>query len=135
VYANRRRSRGNRGRRLQRRRSEKTERSFAHVCETGGGRRTWLRGSANVSTAHLMGVAGYNLGVIMLALFGIGTARSLQGGLGLLFALVLCAALWCLHRPALSKAAHSLRPPPAPLSVASRRAHIRLPILAFSTGW
>jgi Transposase DDE domain. len=44
VYANRRRMRGDRGKKLQRQRSEQTERSFAHVCETGGARRTWLRG-------------------------------------------------------------------------------------------
>jgi transposase len=134
VYANRRRLRGHRGRRLQRLRSEKTERSFAHVCETGGGRRTWLRGSANVSKSHLMRVAGYNLGGIMLALFGVGTARSLQGGLGLFFALVLCAALWCLHRYALFKAGYRLRPPPAHFSVASGRAYTWPSNLAFSTG-
>ena len=44
VYLNRRRVRGNRSKALQRKRSEMVERSFAHVCETGGGRRTWLRG-------------------------------------------------------------------------------------------
>src|SRR5215204_4231972 len=44
VEANRRRMRGERGRRLQRQRSEKTERTFAHVCDTGGARRTWLIG-------------------------------------------------------------------------------------------
>lgn len=134
VYANRRRLRGARGRRLQRLRSEKTERSFAHVCETGGGRRPWLRGIANVSKSHLMRVAGYNLGVIMLALFGVGTARSLQGGLGLLSALVLCAALWCLHRYALAKTGYRLRPPPAHFSVASGRPYTWPSNLAFSTG-
>ena len=44
VTNNRRRTRGQRGRALQRQRSEKVERSFAHVCETGGSRRTWLHG-------------------------------------------------------------------------------------------
>ena len=44
VTNNRRRTKGERGRALQRRRSERVERSFAHVCETGGSRRTWLRG-------------------------------------------------------------------------------------------
>ncbi|WP_237564838.1 transposase [Blastopirellula marina] len=39
VYANRRRTRRNKGKRLQRKRSELTERTFAHTCETGGGRR------------------------------------------------------------------------------------------------
>ena len=49
VYANRRRIQGSRGRRLGRWRSEKVERSLAHTCETGGGRRTSLRGVVNVS--------------------------------------------------------------------------------------
>ena len=92
VYGNRRRVRGTRGRRLGRLRSERAERTFAHVCETGGGRRTWLRGIAEVSKSYLGRVAGHNLGLIMLALFGIGTPRSLQGGLGLFFALLV--VLW-----------------------------------------
>ncbi len=43
VYANRRRIRGARGKRLMRRRGERIERSFAHAYETGGMRRTHLR--------------------------------------------------------------------------------------------
>jgi len=95
VYANRRRIRGKRGRQLGRWRSERVERSFAHTCGTGGGRRTWLRGVVNVSKSYLGRGAAHNLGIIMLALFGIGTARSLQGGMGLL--LVLVMALWWLQ--------------------------------------
>lgn len=89
VYANRRRVRGPRGRRLGRWRSERVERSFAHMCQTGGGRRAWLRGVVNVAKSYLGRAAAHNLGIIMLALFGIGTARSLQGGLALFFAVVL----------------------------------------------
>jgi transposase len=89
VYANRRRVRGKRGRRLGRWRSERVERSFAHTCATGGGRRAWLRGVVNVSKSYLGRAAAHNLGIIMLALFGIGTARSLQGGIGLFFVLVM----------------------------------------------
>jgi transposase len=96
VYANRRRIKGQRGRRLGRWRSERAERSFAHVCETGGGRRTWLRGIVNVSKSYLGRVAAHNLGLLMLALFGIGTPRSLQAGIGLFFALIV--ALWCARR-------------------------------------
>jgi len=96
VYANRRRIRGQRGRRLGRWRSERAERSFAHVCETGGGRRTWLRGIANVSKSYLGRVAAHNLGLLMLALFGIGTPRSLQAGIGLFFALIV--VVWCVRR-------------------------------------
>ncbi len=78
VYRNRRRVRGEHGKALGRLRSEYTERSFAHVCETGGARRSRLRGLLNVAKRYLMYVAGRNLGVIMRALFNMGTPRSLQ---------------------------------------------------------
>ena len=77
--ANRRRVRGQRSKRLQRRRSEYVERTFAHVCETGGGRRSWLRGLAEVFKRYVVQVAGHNLGVVMRKLFGRGTPRGLQG--------------------------------------------------------
>ena len=48
LYENRRRIRGDRGRRLQRRRGELVERPFAHQYETGGLRRVWVRGRENV---------------------------------------------------------------------------------------
>lgn len=63
--ANRRRVRGDKGRRLNRWRSERCERTFAHVCETGGGRRAWLRGQSNVSKAHTLRCAAYNLGLLL----------------------------------------------------------------------
>ena len=88
VYANRRRVRGARSKRLQRLRSELCERSFAHVCETGGGRRCWLRGLAEVFKRYLLQVAARNLGVILRALCGVGTPRSLQGEGGFACALV-----------------------------------------------
>jgi hypothetical protein len=37
---------------LGRWRSERVERSFAHTCETGGARRSWLRGVVNVSKSY-----------------------------------------------------------------------------------
>jgi transposase len=77
--ANRRRGCGARSRRLQRRRSERVERSFAHTCGSGNQRRTWLRGLANVQKRYLLTAAARNLGLIMRHLFGIGTPRSLQG--------------------------------------------------------
>lgn len=82
VYGNRRRVRGKRGKALGRLRSEYVERSFAHVCETGGARRSRLRGLVNVAKRYLMYVVGRNLGVIMRALFNMGTPRGLQRGLG-----------------------------------------------------
>lgn len=79
VYANRRRVRRSKSKQLQRQRSEKVERTFAHVCETGGARRTWLRGVEKVKKRYLIQVAGYNLGVLMRKLFGVGKPRCLQG--------------------------------------------------------
>ena len=38
-------------------------------------RRTWLRGRENVHKRYLVHVAGYNLGILMRALFGAGTPR------------------------------------------------------------
>jgi transposase len=78
VYANRRRTKGNRSKRLQRLRSERVERSFAHVCETGGARRTWLWGIDKVRKRYLVSALARNLGVLMRALFGRGTPRGLQ---------------------------------------------------------
>jgi hypothetical protein len=79
VYGNRRRTRTDKSRRLQRLRSERTERSFAHVCETGGARRTWLRGIEKIQKRHLLVAVARNLGLIMRSLFRLGTPRSLQG--------------------------------------------------------
>ena len=79
VYANRRRTRRAKSKRLQRRRSEVVERSFAHVCDTGGSRRSWLRGLGKVTKRYLIQTAAYNLGLLMRKLFGIGKPRGLQG--------------------------------------------------------
>jgi transposase len=79
VYANRRRIRGRRGKRLLRRRGELLERPFAHCYETGGMRRTHLRGHGNILKRLLVHVAGFNLGLLMRKLFGLGKPRSLQG--------------------------------------------------------
>jgi transposase len=95
LYANRRRMRGQRGKRLQRQRSEQVERTFAHVCETGGARRAWLRGQEKVNKRYLIQVAARNLGLLMRKMFGVGTARSLQGLVGLFLALHLALGrLW-----------------------------------------
>jgi len=61
-----------------RKRGEMVERSFAHVFERGGMRRTWLRGRENVRKRYLVHVAGYNLGVLMRALFGSAPRGRLQ---------------------------------------------------------
>ena len=99
VYGNRRRVRGVRGKRLLRRRGEYVERSFAHVYDTGGMRRTHLRGHPNILKRLLIHASAFNLGILMRQVFGRGTPRGLQGdqvgacALEITFAM-LCEGLW-----------------------------------------
>jgi transposase len=79
VYGNRRRIRGRRGKALLRKRGELLERPFAHCYETGGMRRTHLKGHGRILKRLLIHVAGCNLALAMRALFGMGTPRGLQG--------------------------------------------------------
>jgi transposase len=79
VYENRRRVKRAKSKKLQRLRSERVERTFAHVCNTGGARRSWLRGLEAVGKRYLIAVAAHNLGRILWKLFGIGKPKSLQG--------------------------------------------------------
>lgn len=71
------RARGTRplGKRYHRWRAERVERTFAHVCETGGARRTRLRGQANVAKRYRLQAAGANLALVMRTLYGVGTPR------------------------------------------------------------
>ena len=104
VYGNRRRVRGERGRRLMRRRGQYVERSFAHVYDTGGMRRTHLRGHDNILKRLFVHAGAFNLGLLMRKAFGRGTPRGLQGrqvdprllpiALGLLI-----DSLWALVNP------------------------------------
>ena len=96
VYANRRRIRSDRGKQLMRRRGELLERPNAHLYETGGMRRTHLRGQGNILKRLLVHVAACNLGLWMRTLTGIGTPRGLQGRLAAVGAI--CFALWVLLR-------------------------------------
>jgi transposase len=86
VYANRRRIQGDRSKRLQRKRSELTERSMAHLYETGGMRRVHLKGRDNILKRLLVHAGGFNLALILRKLMGIGKPRRLQGALGGIFA-------------------------------------------------
>jgi transposase len=79
VYRNRRRIRGSRGRRLMRSRGERIERSCAHLYDTGGMRRTHLRGHTNILKRLLIHAGGFNLGLLLRTLFAVGTARGFQG--------------------------------------------------------
>jgi transposase len=86
VYANRRRVQGARSKRLQRKRSELTERSMAHMYETGGMRRVHLKGRNNILKRLLVHAGGFNLALIMRKLVGVGKPRRLQGAFPCIFA-------------------------------------------------
>ena len=73
VYANRRRIRGTRGQRLLRQRGERLERPNAHLYETGRMRRVHLRGHPNILKRVLVHICGFNLGLLMRQLTGVGT--------------------------------------------------------------
>jgi transposase len=79
---NRSRMQRSKGKAMQRRRSEVVERTFAHICETGGSRRSHLRGLVNVTKRYLIAVAAHNLGRILRRLTGIGKPKTLQGSAG-----------------------------------------------------
>jgi transposase len=88
VYANRRRIHRPRGLRLLRRRGELLERTFAHAYDTGGMRRTYLRGHDNILKRVLVHASGFNLGLMMRRLIGVGTPRGLQGRVAALIAVL-----------------------------------------------
>lgn len=95
TYANRRRIKGERGKAMMKRRGEMLERTFAHTLESGAMRRACLRLRDNILKRYLIHVAGFNLGLVMRAIFGVGTPRGLRGRLQA--ALEACvAALWRL---------------------------------------
>jgi transposase len=86
VYANRTRLGSGVGKQAMRRRAEIVERSFAHILDRGGMRRTWLRGRDNVHKRYLIHVAGHNLGILMRLLIGAGTPKEAAArGLACLF--------------------------------------------------
>lgn len=96
VYLNRQRVGRAKSKRLQRRRSEFCERTFAHVCDSGGMRRSWLSDLADITKRYLIAVAAHNLGRIMRKLFGIGKPKALQGegGLAALAQLLITCIAW-----------------------------------------
>ena len=75
-----------------RRRGEYVERAFAHIYDTGGMRRTHLRGHTNILKRVLIHAGGFNLGLVMRQLMGLGTPRGLQGRLVVVIATLLMLA-------------------------------------------
>jgi transposase len=80
VYRNRRRIRGPRGLPLLRLHGERLERPFAHLYGTGGMRRVHLRGHTNILKRLLIHIGGFNLGLLMRQLIGVGTPVGCRGG-------------------------------------------------------
>jgi len=95
TYDNRRRVSGDRGRRLQKVRSELMERSFAHLYETGGMRRVHLRGRDNILKRLLVHAAAFNISLILRQQLGAGKPRQLQGASLALFAFNLRLLMTC----------------------------------------
>ena len=85
FHANRRRTRGNQGKRLSRLRSWLVERSFAFLKCSGNLARMTLRGMDSVAKRYLMHAAGYNLSLVMRHLYRYGTPREMAGLLIRLF--------------------------------------------------
>jgi transposase len=94
VLANRRRIKRDKSKRWQRLRSELCERTFAHVCNRGGMRRTWVQGVAKLAKRYLIAVAAHNLGRILYKLFGVGKPKALQGDASLAAIVYLVIVDW-----------------------------------------
>ena len=69
------------GKELLRRRGMHIERSFAHILDAGGMRRTTLRGWENLNKRFKLAAAFYNLSQLMRKLFGFGTPKQLAAAM------------------------------------------------------
>jgi transposase len=123
VYANRRRIQGERGQRLLRRRGERLERPNAHLYETGGMRRTHLRGHDNILKRLLVHAAACNLGLWMRTQCGMGTPRGLQDRGAALIAAIL--TVWHRTSAHIADALDQRADRVLPLAVASRSGRSR----------
>ena len=125
TYANRRRVRGERGKRLLRQRGEKLERPFAHQFETGAMRRLRVRGLDEVKKKLLLQAAACNLALLLRTKHGAGTPRGLaEAAKSLCTAILgLLATLGASAQPSPSGSADSTDPPrrgiPDPVARAS----------------
>lgn len=120
VTNNRRRTRRPKGRALQRKRSEIVERSFAHVCDTGGVRRMTLRGLDKVRKRYVIHAAAYNLALLMRKICGVGTPRGLAARCSALVAALWTALRrWVASAPATNRAGIQRRTPQPRLEIRS----------------
>jgi transposase len=112
VYGNRRRIRGERGRRLLRQRGEKLERWNQHLYDRGGMRRVHLRGRENILKRLLVHSGAANLGLLMRKLFGKGTPRGLAGALlAIISAANASKRLWSIAAMRIGSFGSSMAPP------------------------
>jgi len=81
VRAARRSVKSKSGKELLRRRGMHIERSFAHILDCGGMRRTRLRGWENLNKRFKLAAAFYNLSQLMRNLFGFGTPKQLAAAM------------------------------------------------------
>lgn len=100
--------------RSNRRRSLRLEQPNAHLYETGGLRRTHLRGHANIAKPLLVHTAAFNLGLLMRRALGVGTPRGLQGRA--ILALAHLLALWTALVTVVGRWSAPARTPAAPLT-------------------
>jgi transposase len=63
------------GKRFLRLRGQQVERSFAHALDSGGARRTTLRGIENIEKRYIVTAMAYNLSLMMRAMTGFGTPK------------------------------------------------------------
>jgi transposase len=68
------------GKELLKKRGMYVERSFAHVLDAGGMRRTTLRGQENIQKRYIIAAMGFNCSLAMGVIFGYGTPK--QHGAG-----------------------------------------------------
>ena len=77
------------GKGLLKARGEKIERGFAHVLDSGGLRRTTLRGLVTINKRYLCGIIAFNLCVLMRKLTGYGTPKQTAAAAGRLLDAIL----------------------------------------------
>jgi len=112
VYANRRRIRGARGKKLQAQRGERIERNFAHQFDTGGLDRLYVRGIVNVHKKLLIQAAACNLALLLRSWYGAGKPRAahdrlVEAVLAILALMGVVESLYCRSGRELAKSVSS----------------------------
>jgi transposase len=86
------------GKELLRKRGMYIERSFAHILDAGGMRRTTLRGTENIQKRYSIAALGYNLSLLLMTIFGVGTPKQYAAGAGKRFIDACFHAIMCFSR-------------------------------------